>query len=294
MTTMTSRSAASSASAAHASRTRRPRSTSDSPPVGRPGRVGLPAGPHVARHVAQRGAVELAVVELDPPLVDLDRPTERLRRLAGAAQRAADRPGRRAARRRARPPGGDRARRAPGSSRRPSSSPDAFASVRPWRTTISMPSSSLIPARCRARRDRFGGTRRARSGSSRRNRRYSHQHTAAPISSSTTLNATAAELRQLGGRPLEAERRPPERLGVGPRTVEDEVEQHPDRHAEPAALQHPPSAGGEHHDRERRPPRRPGRGGAAARRSGARPAGGRCRGRPAGSRRTGCGRPPTR
>ena len=292
MTTMTSCSAASAAIAAHASRTRRPRSTSDSPPTGAQDGSACQPAQTSRGHVAQRGAVEVAVVELDPPVVDLDGTTERFRRLAGAPERAADDPG--GGQRR-----GERGRLA------------AAELVEPWVEATTEQEAGRRSPRCgraarRSARSTHPGTmsrpdatgseelRAPALGSSRRNRRYSHQQTAAPISSSTTLKRTAAELGQLGGRPLDAQHRPPEGLGVGPRAVEDEVEQHPDRNSRASGVARPAVRERRSSRSPARPPRRPGRGGAGVRRSGARPAGGRCPGRRAGSRRRGCGRPTTR
>ena len=293
MTTMTSCSAASAAIAAHASRTRSPRSTSDSPPTGaQRGSARQPAQTS-ARHVAQRGAVEVAVVELDPAVVDLDGTTERLRRLAGAPERAADHPRggqRRGQRRRLAAAAAHRARgRGDGRARARRRSPPCGRGGRRSARSAS-PGDDVAADAHRSRRNSAG----AAPGSSRRNRRYSHQHAPAPTQLEHDVERAAAELGQLGGRPLDAEHRPPEGVGVGPRAVEDEVEQHADRDAEPAALQQPVAREPRSSRPPARPPRPPGRGGAAARRSGARPAGGRCRGRRAGSRPRGCGTPTRR
>src|SRR3546814_8148343 len=52
--------------------------------------IAPPAGPQVGGHLRQRRAVEAAVVDLRPPLVDLYREPDRLGGLAGPSQRAAD------------------------------------------------------------------------------------------------------------------------------------------------------------------------------------------------------------
>ena len=106
--------------------------------------VDPPTGPGLGGDPADRQLVPLAVVELDPAIVDLDREAEllgeRRGRLQGAAQRArddpvdlADRGGDRRGLELARP---DRATW----STRPWSRPEALAVVRPWRTRISMTS----------------------------------------------------------------------------------------------------------------------------------------------------------
>ena len=50
---------------------------------------------HTSPDLAQRRAVELSVVELDPAVIELDGPPERLGGLTGAAERAAHDAGRR-------------------------------------------------------------------------------------------------------------------------------------------------------------------------------------------------------
>ena len=269
-----------------------PRSTSDSPPAGAQDGSACQPRPHVARHVAQRRAVELAVVELDPAVVDLDGTTERLGRLAGAAERAADDPG-------GRQHGGERRGLAAAElvERRDRAGGRAAArrrSPRCGRGARRSARSRSSRARCRARRDRFGGTRRGASGSSRRNRRYSHQQVGRADQLEHDVERAPAELRQLGRRPVDAR-------GPATRTPRCRPTRRRGRGGAASRSARRASGAGRAAGREPRTSRwrararrRPGRGGAGARRSGPRPAGARCPARPAGSRRTGCGRPPTR
>ena len=151
----------------------------------------------------------------------------------GSAQRAADDHARRAATARAaaataaacvRP-----TRRARGSAR-PSSSPRAFASVRPWRTTIS---TGDCPS---AEAGRCAGTGRARAGSSRPNRLHAYEQRDRRRRAPARATARLGRARAAGRSPNDvAERRPPEHVGVGPRAVEHEVQEHADREAEPPA-----------------------------------------------------------
>ena len=84
LTTTTSRSCASSSRSSHAARTRTPSVANDSPPPGTKCGSARHEVHTSGGHVGDRSAVERAVVELDPPLVDRHRPTERGGGLAGA------------------------------------------------------------------------------------------------------------------------------------------------------------------------------------------------------------------
>ena len=70
-------------SSSQAAATRPSTSARLSPPCGRKSRSPLPPLPHLGRDAAQRLAFELAVVDLDPPFVDLDRRSPRSRSCGG-------------------------------------------------------------------------------------------------------------------------------------------------------------------------------------------------------------------
>ena len=111
VTTTTVTSTAASARSAHAARTRLPRSHQRLAARRRVGHIGSPALPHPLRHCRRQLAVEVAIVQLDPPLVDRDGYSEGLGACrARAARGSRPRPWGVAAQRRVPAPDGGRRR----------------------------------------------------------------------------------------------------------------------------------------------------------------------------------------
>ena len=270
-------------------------------PRRRPVGIRAPRGPRPGRHLGERDAVQLAVVQLDPALVDVEPgrrrpPRPPPRRSPGTRPAGWSRPGRRPARR---TPGqgsrpGARPSSSSGGSSRPSSSPRRWPRCGRGETTIT-PSHRTTDHGVATSRSSWPVRRKPLAAG----RLVEPEAAPAPPQGGRArqlqhdVERAAGQLGQLGVAPGQAGERPPEHLGVGPDAVEQQVHEHADRDAtsrrctrrrrgvssmaRPAAPRPPQACAG------------PG-----AHRAAARPAGAAHPASPAGSRRPGCGTRATR